>query len=175
MGLFVQSSFTLLGGYIIALAYAPKVAAVGIACAPFNLGAGYARLRFVIMRDETNKKDHENSAQLAAESAGAIRTISSLTREDDCLRMYSEALEGPEKKALKSAIISNIILGFTIAAGFFTIALLFYYGARELLGGLGGKISLPKLGFHRFTTSEQSAISSLRCRLLSLVQPRLAV
>ena len=84
----------------------------------YSLISGYARLRFVVMRDQTNKKDHEESAQLAAESAGAIRTISSLTREDECLRMYSKALEGPEKKALKAAIISNIVLGFVVGVGF---------------------------------------------------------
>ena len=36
LGLFVQSGIVLLAGYIIGLAYAPKIAAVGIACAPFK-------------------------------------------------------------------------------------------------------------------------------------------
>jgi len=158
LGLFIQSGIVLLAGYIVGLAYAPKVAAVGIACAPFTLIAGYARLRFVVLRDQTNKKDHEQSAQLAAESASAIRTISSLTREDDCLRAYSEALDGPQKKALRSAVISNVILGGTVGAGFFTIALIFYYGSRQLLTGLGVSNFFIALSATIFGTTQAGSV-----------------
>lgn len=120
------------------------------------------------MRDQTNKKDHEESAQLAAESAGAIRTISSLTREDECLRMYSKALEGPEKKALKAAIISNIILGFVVGVGFFTIALIFYYGARQLIDGLAPSNFFIALSATIFGTTQAGSVVSSDCWLAML-------
>ena len=133
-GIIVQSFITLLIGFIVALVYAPKVAAVGesdigydrtelipssgIACSPLTLAAGYLELRLVVMREETNKKAHESSAQLAAESASSIRTVSSLTREEDCLANYSEALDGPQRKALRSSFLAHIILGFVKGIGF---------------------------------------------------------
>lgn len=51
--------------------------------------AGLIRLKVVVLKDEKNKKSYSQSAQMACEAASAIRTVASLTREDDCSRIYS--------------------------------------------------------------------------------------
>jgi ATP-binding cassette subfamily B (MDR/TAP) protein 1 len=76
-----------------------------------------------------NKKAHAESAQLACEAAGSIRTVASLTREEDCLALYSKSLEGPLKQSNKSAIWSNLLYAFSQAQSFGVIALVFWYGA----------------------------------------------
>ena len=146
LGLFVQAFSTLLAGYIVGLVYAPKVAAVGIACSPFVLVSGYAELRMVVLREQFNKASQyvsllqlrcqltllsEESAQLAAEYASSIRTVSSLVREDYCLDVYRNSLAGPQKRALKSAMIGNAILGFVQGVAFFIIALVRRFRIRE--------------------------------------------
>lgn len=67
---------------------------LGIACVSLLVSADYIRLRLVagVLKDESNKKAHEASAKLVCEAAGAIRTVASLAREDDCCRLYSESL-----------------------------------------------------------------------------------
>jgi ATP-binding cassette subfamily B (MDR/TAP) protein 1 len=67
---------------------------------------------------------------LASEAAGSIRTVASLTREGDCLRLYSESLEGPLRKSNKTAIWSNLLFAFTQAQVFFILALIFWWGAN---------------------------------------------
>jgi ATP-binding cassette subfamily B (MDR/TAP) protein 1 len=47
---------------------------------------------------------HENSAQLACEAAGAIKTVASLTREKDACNVYSESLNVPLQAAKKTCV-----------------------------------------------------------------------
>ncbi|KAL6304388.1 P-loop containing nucleoside triphosphate hydrolase protein [Sparassis latifolia] len=130
LGAIVQSMATLATGTIIGLAIAWKLGLVGLACTPILFSAGFIRLRVVVLKDEQNKRAHEHSAQIACEAAGAIRTVASLTREADCLRLYSESLEGPLRNSNRKAIYSNAIYALSQAMSFFVIALIFWYGSR---------------------------------------------
>ncbi|KAH9849517.1 P-loop containing nucleoside triphosphate hydrolase protein [Lenzites betulinus] len=130
LGAILQSVSTLVIGSIIGLSFNWQLGLVGIACTPVLVSAGYIRLRVVVLKDQQNKKAHEASAQLACEAAGAIRTVASLTREDDCARLYSESLEEPLRRSNKTAIYSNGIFSLSQAMTFFVIALVFWYGSR---------------------------------------------
>ncbi|KAK0457582.1 P-loop containing nucleoside triphosphate hydrolase protein [Desarmillaria tabescens] len=124
-----QSISTLIVGSILGLIFIWKVGLVGIAVTPLLVSMGYIRLRVVVLKDQKNKKAHESSAQLACEAAGAIRTVASLTREDDCCNQYSESLEEPLCKSNRTAIWSNMLYAFSQSTIFFCIALVFWYGA----------------------------------------------
>lgn len=75
--------------------------------------AGLIRLKVVVQKDEVNKESHAQSAQMACESAANQRTVASLTREDDCCRLYSEMLDEPERASVRSALITNLGYSFT--------------------------------------------------------------
>ncbi|KIO12002.1 hypothetical protein M404DRAFT_994061 [Pisolithus tinctorius Marx 270] len=130
LGAIIQAITTLIGGSIIGLAYAWKPALVGMACVPLLFSAGFVRLRVVALKDEENKAAHDESARLACEAAGAIRTVASLTRENDCLRLYSSSLEEPLRNSNRSAIWSNLVYAFSQSSSFWAIALVFWYGSR---------------------------------------------
>ncbi|PCH40227.1 multidrug resistance protein 1 [Wolfiporia cocos MD-104 SS10] len=130
LGAIVQAISTLVTGSIIGLVFAWKLGLVGLACTPVLVSAGYIRLRVVVLKDQQNKRAHEQSAQLACEAAGAIRTVASLTREEDCLRLYSESLEEPLQNSNRKALYSNAIYALSQAMSFFVIALIFWYGSR---------------------------------------------
>lgn len=130
LGTIVQSISTLIVGAIIALIYGWKLSLVVIACIPFTLSAGFVRLRLVVMKDVQVRKAHLVSSQKACESANAIRTVASLTREDDCLREYHESLEGASQVAKKAALWGNIFYAFSQSTAFFVIALGFWYGSK---------------------------------------------
>ena len=118
---------------------------------PFVVSAGYIRLvrrsghsrapspadtspvppqRIVVLKDQTNKAAHESSAQLACEAAAAIRTVASLTREDECLALYADSLAEPLRRSNRTAIYSNLLYSLSQAMVFFVIALVFWYGSR---------------------------------------------
>ncbi|CDO69243.1 hypothetical protein BN946_scf185042.g145 [Trametes cinnabarina] len=130
LGVIVQSIATVIIGSILGLSFNWQIGLVGIACMPAVVSAGYIRLRVVVLKDQHNKKAHEASAQLACEAAGAIRTVASLVREDDCSRLYSESLEEPLRRSKTSAIYSNAIYALSQAMSFWVIALIFWYGSR---------------------------------------------
>ena len=117
------------------------------ACIPLLVSSGYIQLvsfgfdhrlsctyvykskRVVVMKDQMNKKAHAESAQLACEAAGSIRTVASLTREADCLALYSKSLEGPLKQSKGSVVWANLLYAFSQGQTFWVIALVFWYGS----------------------------------------------
>jgi ATP-binding cassette subfamily B (MDR/TAP) protein 1 len=130
LGAIVQSISTLILGVVLGLIFIWKVGLVGLASIPLLVSTGYIRLRVVVLKDQHNKKAHEESAQLACEAAGAIRTVASLTREDDCLRLYSESLEKPMRESNRTSIWSNALFALSQSFTFYVIALVFWYGSR---------------------------------------------
>ncbi|EJC99281.1 P-loop containing nucleoside triphosphate hydrolase protein [Fomitiporia mediterranea MF3/22] len=130
LGTIVQSLATVVAGCIIGLIFQWKLALVGIACMPILISTGYIRLQVVVLKDQQNKKAHERSAQVACEAAGAIRTVASLTREMDCLEIYSKSLEEPLRRSKRTAIWSNLIYATAQGFTFFVTALVFWYGAQ---------------------------------------------
>jgi ATP-binding cassette, subfamily B (MDR/TAP), member 1 len=86
--------------------------------------------RVVVLKDKQNKRAHEDSAQLACEAAGAIRTVASLTREDDCCNIYSQSLVPPLENSKKAALWSNLLWALSQSMVFFVMALVFWYGSR---------------------------------------------
>lgn len=135
LGAIIQSFATLIVGTILGLAFIWKIGLVGLACIPFLVSPGYIRLRVVVLKDQVNKKAHEESAQFACEAAGSIRTVAALTRENDCLRIYSQSLEEPLRKSNKTSVWSQALYSFSQAASFFVIALVFWYGSRLISTG----------------------------------------
>ena len=99
-------------------------------------------MRVVVLKDQSNKKLHASSAQLACEAAGAIRTVASLGREEDCCRQYSVSLEEPLRRSNRTGMFSNFIYALSQSMGFWVIALIFWYGSV-----LVSRLELPLFGF----------------------------
>lgn len=129
LGTIVQAFVTVITGSVIGLCYAWQPALVGMACIPVLISAGYIRLRVVVLKDQQNKAEHESSAQLACEAASAIRTVASLTREEDFLRLYSTSLEEPLRRSNRTALWSSFFFSLSQAMSFFVISLIFWYGS----------------------------------------------
>jgi ATP-binding cassette subfamily B (MDR/TAP) protein 1 len=153
LGAIVQSIACLIGGSVIGLVYGWKLALVAIACIPLVVSAGYIRLRVVVLKDQSNKEAHEESAQVACEAAGSIKTVASLTREKDCCDNYSRSLEGPLKRSNRTALYSNAFYALSQSMTFFVIALVFWYGSK-LVG-----------------SQEYSTTAFFICLMVSLMNP----
>ncbi|KAF9242522.1 P-loop containing nucleoside triphosphate hydrolase protein [Melanogaster broomeanus] len=140
LGTIIQSISTLTGASVIGLVYAYKAALVAIACIPFIMSTGYIRLHVVVLKDQQNQSAHENSAQLACEAVASIRTVASLTREEDCLDLYSTSLEVPLRNSNKAALWGNLLYAFSQSISFYVVALVFWYGST-LVANLDVSIS----------------------------------
>ncbi|THG99670.1 hypothetical protein EW026_g2717 [Hermanssonia centrifuga] len=155
LGAIIQSISTLVTGFAIGLGFAWRLGLVGIACAPLIVSAGYIRLRIVVLKDQKNKKAHDQSAQLACEAAGAIRTVASLHREEDCCIAYSNSLEGPLRNSNKTALWSTLLFALSQSMVFYVIALVFWYGSRLVA-------SQEVTPFHFFVTLMSTVFGSMQ-------------
>lgn len=97
--------------------------------------AGYIRLQVVVLKDTKNKQAYADSANLASEAAGAIRTVQSGTMQQDRLDAYSRALDEPLKRSNKSSISTNFLYALSQSLSFWVIALVFYLGALWISNG----------------------------------------
>ena len=135
LGSIIQAMATLVGGCVIGLAYGPLLALIGIACIPLLVSGGWIRLKVVVLKDQKMKKIHAKSAHLASEAAGSVRTVASLTREDDVDAIYSKALEEPMRVSIRGSISSQALYAASQGTSFLIIALVFYIGALWIVSG----------------------------------------
>ena len=89
----------------------------------------------VVLKDQRNQAAHEQSAQIACEAVGAVRTVASLTREKDCCGIYSRSLEEPLRRSNRVAFWTNIFYALSQGMVFFIIALVFWFGTQRVSRG----------------------------------------
>ncbi|ORX90713.1 P-loop containing nucleoside triphosphate hydrolase protein [Basidiobolus meristosporus CBS 931.73] len=129
-GTILQVTSTVIGGFIIGLAYGWKLTLVVMTCVPLLMGAGVIRMRMMNGYQLKTKAAYEHSAQLACEAASSIRTVASLTREQDVCDLYHKELEEPVKEGKKNAFGSSMVFAISQAIVFLANALGFWYGGR---------------------------------------------
>lgn len=128
LGTLLNVTTTLGACCVIALAVGWKLALVCISTIPALLACGYWRFSVLAQFQARSKQAYENSASYACEATSAIRTVASLTREEDVLNTYRGQLEAQTKKSLYSVARTSILYAASQALSFFCMALGFWYG-----------------------------------------------
>lgn len=117
---------TLIAAIALSVAIAWKLALVCISTIPVLLGCGFFRFWLLAQFQQRAKKAYENSASFACEATSAIRTVASLTREDDVLQHYVDALNSQAKASLRSVLKSSLLYAASQSLMFLCIALGFW-------------------------------------------------
>lgn len=117
---------TLIAAIVLSLIIAWKLALVCIAAVPVLLGCGFFRFWLLAQFQRRAKKAYEKSASYACEATSAIRTVASLTREEDVLAHYIEALNSQAKRSLQSVLKSSLLYAASQSLMFACIALGFW-------------------------------------------------
>ena len=119
---------TLIAAMVVSLAIGWKLALVCISTIPIVLGCGFFRFWILARFEARSKKAYEGSASFACEATSAIRTVASLTREDDVWEDYHGKLVEQGHKSLLSVAKSSILYAGSQSFTFLAIALGFWYG-----------------------------------------------
>lgn len=135
LGTILLVTTTLVIGFTISLAIGWKLALVCIATVPIVLACGFFRFWMLARFQARAKKAYEKSASYACEATSAIRTVASLTREDDVWQHYHKMVEGQEAKSLKSVLQSSTLYAASQSLMFLCIALGFWYGGTLIGSG----------------------------------------
>jgi len=135
LGTILQVMVTLVVAFIISLAIGWKLALVCIATVPIVLACGFLRF-WMLTRFQTRAKvAYEKSASYACEATSAIRTVASLTREDDVWQHYHAQLVSQGSQSLKSILQSSSLYAASQSFMFLCIALGFWYGGTLIGNG----------------------------------------
>ncbi|KAK9462431.1 P-loop containing nucleoside triphosphate hydrolase protein [Lipomyces oligophaga] len=131
-GQIMNSIFNVIGSAILAIVVAYKLGLVAVACVPLMVVSGFFRFWVLTKNEESMKKSHEASASYACEATSAIKTVISLTREQDVTEHYRNTLAGQTKKSRPASRKSAILYAFAQGMQYFITALTFWWGGTLL-------------------------------------------
>ncbi|KAK3322314.1 P-loop containing nucleoside triphosphate hydrolase protein [Apodospora peruviana] len=128
LGTLLSVFTTLVSACTLGLAMGWKLALVCIATMPIVIGCGFFRFWMLAHYQRRGKKAYAGSASYASEAITAIRTVASLTREDDVLQQYKESLAAQQRASLRSVLKSSLLYAASQSLMFLAFALGFWYG-----------------------------------------------
>ncbi len=126
---------TIVVAIILSLSFGWKLALVCTSTVPLLLACGYYRFHILAVFETRAKDAYERSASFACEATSAIRTVASLTREDQVWWHYHESLRIQAKSNLKSILRTSVLYALSQSLVFLIIALGFWYGGTLIASG----------------------------------------
>ena len=135
LGTLLVTVTTLVVAITLSCAIGWKLALVCSATVPILIGCGFLRVSMLARFEVTAKNASEMSAAYACEAISSIRTVASLTREDEIKQSYNESLLTQTRKSLFSSLKSSIVFAASQALEFLCIALTFWYGGSLVASG----------------------------------------
>ncbi|ODA79660.1 hypothetical protein RJ55_05254 [Drechmeria coniospora] len=128
LGTLLMMATTLIVACTVSLAIGWKLSLVCISTIPILLGCGFFRFWMLAHFQRRSKKAYASSATFASEAISAIRTVAALTREQDVLNMYKDALAVQQRNSLISVLKSSALYAASQSLLFLVFALGFWYG-----------------------------------------------
>lgn len=128
LGTLLMMMTTLIAAIVVSVSIGWKLSLVCISTIPILLGCGFFRFWMLAHFQRRSKAAYASSATFASEAISAIRTVASLTREHDVLKMYHDALAVQQRRSLVSVLKSSALYAASQSMLFLCFALGFWYG-----------------------------------------------
>lgn len=136
ISLILVTCFNMSACAILAIAFTWRFGLVLVlAGLPPLVGTGFLKIRSDARLDRDMTKRHEKSAAIASEAIAAIRTVSSLTIEEEVLRRYTKELNQAIADSKRPLFTSMLYFASTQAIEYWFLALGIWYGCRLLSEG----------------------------------------
>ncbi|KAK5076742.1 GTPase-activating protein [Lithohypha guttulata] len=135
LGVLLSCTSTLVVAICVSLAIGWKLALVCMCALPVILGTGYLRFKILAKFTATAQRAYKKSAGYACEHTNAIRTVASLTIEDEIYQDYRSQLDAQIKESLKSNLKNSVWYAASQSFMFLAIALGFWYGGTLISSG----------------------------------------
>ncbi|KAI9713349.1 MAG: hypothetical protein M1828_001442 [Chrysothrix sp. TS-e1954] len=135
-GLILVNVVTIVSVSALGIAYGWKLGLVCVfAALPPLLLSGYFRISLETKLEEDTSLRFANSAAIASEAVSAIRTVASLTLENEMLRIYQERVDIIAQQAGKALAYTMLWYALTQSINFLAMALGFWYGGQLIAKG----------------------------------------
>lgn len=135
LGTLLSCFTTVVVACVVALAIGWKLALVCMCALPVILGTGFFRFWSLAKFSQNAQKAYKDSAGYACEHTNAIRTVASLTTEDEILKDYSDQLAHQLRQSTKSNLKLSTLYAASQSCLFLAFALGFWYGSTLISKG----------------------------------------
>ncbi|CAG7955780.1 unnamed protein product [Penicillium salamii] len=120
---------------VLSLCIAWKIALVCIAVVPLLLGTGVVQLHVLAQFEERHENAFNQSVSISVEAINSIKTIASLSLEEETLAAFRRTLNGPRRETTMVSLHANLWLGLAYFLGNLSYALAFWWGSKQIFNG----------------------------------------
>ncbi|RDW62004.1 hypothetical protein BP6252_11437 [Coleophoma cylindrospora] len=135
VGTIVSILVNLVAAIILTHIIAWKIALVCLSVVPLMLGAGYMHLMTLSRFAERHESAFTKSIGITVEAVNSIKTVASLSLEEEVLGTYRRSLRGPIKEMLQRSAYANLWLSIAYGLPNFLYALAYWWGAKRIIAG----------------------------------------
>ncbi|KAJ3695665.1 hypothetical protein LUZ60_001042 [Juncus effusus] len=135
LALNVQTTATVIAGFLVALTASWKLTLVIIGVIPLVGLQGYFQVKFLRGFSANAKTMYEEASQVANDAVSGIRTVASFCAEQKVIEMYDKKCDAPMKQGIRAGVIGGFGYGLSFLLFYFTYALCFYVGAKFVHNG----------------------------------------
>lgn len=135
IGTLFSITVNLIAAIIMTHIVAWRIALVCLALVPLLLGAGIMELLVLGKFEERHENAYTKSVDIGVEAITSIKTIASLSLEDETLGTYRRSLKGPRKETLSVTLQASFWQAMTYFLGNLVNALAYWWGSKQILAG----------------------------------------
>ncbi|KAL4781622.1 ABC multidrug transporter SidT [Aspergillus varians] len=135
IGTLFSITVNLIAAIILTHIIAWRIALVCLALVPLLLGAGLMELNVLGKFEERHENAYTKSVDIGVEAITSIKTIASLSLEEETLKTYQRSLQGPRKETLTVTLQASLWQAMTYFLGNLVNALAYWWGSKQILAG----------------------------------------
>ncbi|KAF7717878.1 ABC transporter [Penicillium ucsense] len=135
IGSLFSISVNLVAAIVLTHIIAWKIALVCLSLVPLLLGAGLMELHVLGKFEERHENAYTRSVDIGTEAISSIKTVASLSLEEETLKTYRRSLKGPRQETLKITVIASFWQAMTYFLGNCVNALAYWWGSKQIIAG----------------------------------------
>ncbi|KAH8668470.1 P-loop containing nucleoside triphosphate hydrolase protein [Xylariales sp. PMI_506] len=135
IGTLFSITVNLIAAIVLTHIIAWRIALVCLSLVPLLLGAGLMELRVLGQFEEKHETAYTKSVDIGTEAITSIKTIASLSLEEETLNIYRRSLKGPRQETFKVTLQASLWQAVTYFLGNCVNALAYWWGAKQIIAG----------------------------------------
>lgn len=112
-----------------------RIALVCLSLVPLLLGAGVVQLQVLSKFEDRHENAYTKSVDIGTEAITCIKTVASLSLEEETLAVYRRSLKGPRKELLMVTVQASLCQAISYFLGNCVNALAYWWGAKQIIAG----------------------------------------
>ncbi|KAK4867669.1 hypothetical protein LT330_001179 [Penicillium expansum] len=135
IGTLFSITVNLIAAIILTHIIAWRIALVCLALVPLLLGAGLMELMVLGKFEDRHENAYTKSVDIGVEAVTSIKTIASLSLEENTLKTYRRSLKGPRKETFMVTVQASLWQAMTYFLGNMVNALAYWWGSKQIING----------------------------------------